>query len=327
MLKSEFKTVVTETRLKLEEYNEWRERYTKYAEDISCSLPFIKSMRGSFREWSPLRVYLNITNAKTAKNSGCFELRYMGQTVATLIVKKNKGLTLTTKGYDQSNLSNFDCTISLSNNIAWDSPKAAEFRSYFKHRTGARKTVNNKKNNEHRLESLFLTEFSKRKNKIIRNIKPVTFSTVRFPMPTPISASNHRIIKYSGYFGGGIDILTRTGTGGKATRLCIIELKDENTLKEPPKEVMKQAIAYTTFIRELLRSDAGTAWWKFFGFGGKIPDTLELYAACLMPSNSCNDYSFGDVKLDVEHDVIKLHYLYFREEDNTINFNPPDTTL
>jgi len=326
MLRSEFNTVVTETRLKLEENNEWRERYTRYAEDISRNLPFIKSMRRSFREWSPLRVYLNITKAKTAKNSVCFELRYMGQTVAKLIVNKNKGLTLTTKGYDQSNFSNFDCSISLSD-IDWDSPRATEFRSYFKHRTGARKTVNNKKNNEHRLESLFLTEFSKRKNKIIRNIKPVTFSTVRFPMPTPISASNHRIIKYSGYFGGGIDILTRTGTGGKATRLCIIELKDENTLKEPPKEVMKQAIAYTTFIRELLRSDAGPAWWKLLGFGGKIPDTLELYAACLMPSNSCNDNSFGNVKLDVEYDVIKLHYLYFKEEDNTFEFNLEDTTL
>lgn len=326
MSKSEFESVIQEARLKLEENTEWRERYTKYAEDISGNLPIIKSMRRSFHEWSPLRVYLNITNAKTTKNYMCFELRYMGQTVVKLIVNKNKELTLSTKGYDHTNFRDFNCTIRLSN-VGWDSNEATEFRRFFKQRIGTRNTENNKKNNEHRLESLFLTEFSKRKNKTLRNIKPVTFTTIRFPMPTPISASNHKIIKYSGYFGGGIDILTRTGTGGKATRLCIIELKDENTPKEPPKKAIKQAIAYTTFIRELLRSDAGSAWWKLFGFGGKIPDTLELYAACLLPSNSCNDYSFGNVMIDVEHDVIKLHYLYFIEEDNTITVNPQDTTL
>ena len=137
------------------------------------------------------------------------------------------------------------------------------------------------------------------------------------------------LLKYSGK-GGGIDILTRTGAGGKATRLCIMELKDENKKSEPPKDAMKQAVAYATFIRELLRSDAGEDWWKLFEFGGKIPRSLELYAACVMPSNDNNDYcSFRDMELNItENDTIKLHYLYFTEKkDGRITIEPGNTTL
>ena len=130
-----------------------------------------------------------------------------------------------------------------------------------------------------------------------------------------------------GIHGGGIDILARTGTGGKATNLCIMELKDENNKREPPKDAMKQAIAYATFIRELLRSDAGTAWWKLLGFGGKIPDMLELYTTCVMPSRLDNDYSFGNMVLNIEKDTIKLHYIYFTEENKRVNIKPGDTTL
>ena len=77
--KSEFLSVVEETRLRLKDNSEWRARYASYAEKISDNLCFIKSVRSSFHEWSPLKVYLNVTSAKTAKNSVSFELRYMGQ--------------------------------------------------------------------------------------------------------------------------------------------------------------------------------------------------------------------------------------------------------
>ena len=144
-------------------------------------------------------------------------------------------------------------------------------------------------------------------------------------MPTPISASKHKAIKYSGASGGGIDILARTGTGGINTYLCIMELKDENVKSEPPKDALKQSIAYATFIRELLRSDAGRQWWALFGFKGEIPEKLILYAACLMPSGACNDHSFKDMELEIEGDVIKLHYIYFVEKDNMITH--VDTSL
>lgn len=94
---------------------------------------------------------------------------------------------------------------------------------------------------------------------------------------------------------------------------------------EPPKDALKQAIAYTSFIRELLRSEAGQEWWTLFGFNGKIPKQLTLYAACVMPSSNCNDYSFRDMTLDIDGDTIKLHYVYFIEKNNKIT--EVDTSL
>ena len=327
VLKSEFMQVIEKTQLLLNSNSEWRERYAGYAEKIRHNSHFIENVRRSFREWSPLYVYLNITSAKAAKHSVGFELRYMGQTVANLKGNKDKKHKLsTTKKLEKTNRRDFDCNMCLLS-VDWDGYEAKQFRNHFKNWTGARKADSNKRNEEHRLQSLLLTEFSKTRSKALPHIKPVTIGRVRFPMPTPLSASYHKDIKYSRQHGGGIDILTRTGTGGKATRLCIMELKDENKKSESPKEVMKQALAYTTFIRELLRSDSGPAWWKIFGFGGNIPEPLELSAACVMPSNSNNDYSFRDMELNIEMDVIKLHYLYFTEENNKITIKPGEKTL
>lgn len=322
--KNEFMKVIQKTRELLEKNSEWRERYAGYAKNISDNSPTIKKIRSSFHEWSPLNVYLNISSAKSAKNSVGFELRYMGQTVAKLTGNSDKGHKLSTRGHEQENEDNFDCSIRLSG-ADWCGEDAKQFRNYFKHRTGARKD-GARGNEEHRLQSMLLTGFSRREDKIIRHIRPVTMGGVRFPMPTPISASNPKDIKYSKQHGGGIDILTRTGTGGKATHLCIMELKKKAEL---PRAAMKQAIAYATFIRELLRSDAAVAWWELFGFKGKVPKPLELYVACVMPSNDNNEYSFGNEELNIDGDTIKLHYLYFylTEGNDQIRIKPGDTTL
>lgn len=332
MTKNKFMQVIEETQSLLKENSEWRERYSGYADSISRNKPLIEIVRRSFHEWSPLYVYLNTTSAKNAKNSVSFELRYMGQTVAKLIANKDKKHKLSTKNsknkLEETNLRDFGCNLCMAA-ADWDGKPAIEFRKFFKDREGARETGSNKSNEEHRLESLLLTEFSKTKSqeKPLLRIQPVKIAKVRFPMPTPISASNHKAIKYSGIYGGGIDILARTGTGGKATHLCIMELKDKNEKREPPKAAMEQAIAYATFIRELLRSDTGVAWWKLFGFKGNIPEPLELYATCMMPSNHNNDYSFGNMELNIERDTIKLYYIYFTDEDGKIKIKPSDATI
>jgi len=328
MVYSEFMKAVEETRRLLKENSEWRERYVDYAEKIRSNTPSIISARSSFREWSPLKVYLNTTSAKGARDSVSFELRYLGQTVAELKGSKDKGFRLSAKRYERTNLRDFGCNICRSA-ADWRGEDSARFRKFFKDRKGPRIGGANRANEEHRLESLLLTEFSKTKSKEkpLLGIQPVTIAKVRFPMPTPISASNPRAIKYSGTRGGGIDILTRTGTGGSATHLCIIELKDENDRTEQPRVAMKQALAYATFVRELLRSNAGSAWWKLFGFRGGVPEQLKLYAACVMPSTKNNDYSFGRMELNIETDAITLHYLYFHDETDRIIIEPGKTTL
>lgn len=324
--KNEFMQVIKETRLLLQVKSEWRERYAGYAKNISANIPEIESARKRFREWSPLKFYLTVTEAKKAKHSVSFELRYMGQTVAKLTVNKDEIPKLSTryKYCEEANLRNFNWSISLPN-VDWRGEDAKEFRHFFKKREATR--VDGKRGNkEHYLESLLLTEFSKMKSegKPLLRIQPVKIAGVRFSMPTYIKASNHKKVDI-GY--GHIDILARTGTGGKATRLCIMELKDENKKGEQPKDVMKQAIAYATFVRELLRSNSGPDWWELFGFQGDIPEQLDLYAAIVMPSNKNNDTTFENMKLSIERDTIKLHYIYFTEEDGKIKIKPGEATI
>ena len=60
-------------------------------------------------------------------------------------------------------------------------------------------------------------------------------------------------------------------------------------------------------------------------FKCEVPTPLVLFAACVMPSNAGNDYSFKDVDLNIAGDIIKLHYSYFTVVNNTITC--VDTTL
>jgi len=99
---------------------------------------------------------------------------------------------------------------------------------------------------------MLLTEFSKKsgKDKVLCNIQPVKIAGIaRFQMPTPLYASDIKNVEFAKWEGGGIDILSRIGTGN-ATKLCIMELKDENAPKEPPTKAIFQGLAYATFIRE-----------------------------------------------------------------------------
>lgn len=313
-LKQEFAGVIDETRGLLTENPEWQARYRAYAEDIQANEGYIETVRSGFREWAPLMLYLNVSNAKRAKQHLIFELRYLGQTVAQLRYKTT--LLLDTAGYDALNQRDFGCTLS-AHGVPWDSSAAAAFRSFFKTRE-AQRNPDGKSNEEHRLESLLLGEFSKATGKSLPFIQPVRVAKLRFPMPTPIRASRHDQVKYSGPRGGGIDLFARMGKG-KGTSLAILELKDENTAKEPPRDALKQAISYAVFIRELLRSEAGPAWWRLFGFGGSIPDRLKLVAACVMPTGQYDDESFAGMELAVGKDIIQLHYIYFTEHQNAIS--------
>jgi hypothetical protein len=303
---------------------DWNSRYQKYAQSISSNLESIKANRRRLRQWQPFKFYLNTTNAQNAKSILRFDIRYLGQTVAELIIKGER-IAITTKpnktrNYEETNLRDFDCQIRLTE-TDWDSKEAHAFRSHFRKRDATRnKADSNKGNEEHRIESLLLSEFSKSKDKILPNIKPVTIGSIRFPMPTPISASKQGTIKYSKERGGGIDILARVGTGGRwGTYLCVIEVKDENVPSEPASHAIEQAIKYSVFMRELLRSDAGADWWKLLGLGDIVPDKLLIHAVCAMPDIPNADVSFAGQKVQVGNDEIQLDYIYFTETDNKID--------
>ncbi len=307
----------------LNKNSEWKNRYDGYADDILSNIDVIISNKKGFNQFSPLYFYISTTNAIKAKNNLVLDVRYMGQSVATLKANKNDTI-ISTKSYDKINDRDFDCKIKL-NNISWTDPQASTFRKFFKGRPILRNTANNKRNDEHHVESLLLTEFSKKAstNKAITGIQPIKIGGIRFGMPTPLSASNHKILKYSKQYGGGIDIFTRTGHGG-ATFLTVIEVKDQNNSKEPPKAALKQAIQYGVFIRELLRSKSGGKWYKIFGFKGKIPASLKIRVVCAMPDDIF-DTSFANDQYPIGNDYIECHYIYFKY--NNIQLSDFQTSL
>ena len=313
---------------------EWIDRYKKYANEISGNITMLKERKASFHKWNSLYVYLTTSEMKKG-GSISFSLRYKGQEVGKLVVKDE---IMCYPAYE-NNKKNFGYTPSFQSEFPWNSENAREFRKFFSSNNPTRIDCG-KKNDEHRYESMLLSYFEDRNKEIdaFKHIRPISvISGVRFPMPTPISASNKKAVTYSGTSGGGIDIFTRTGHG-KATYLNIMELKDENHKGEEPTVVIRQAIAYATFVLRLLRSESGAEWYKLFGFSSTLPDSIKVYATCLMPKGYCDDKSFANHKIYVDKtsdktsdilldnsDIIELHYMFFDEANNSI-FNV-DTSL
>ena len=313
MVKDNFEKVVKDVQSLLKKNTEWKKRYSDYAKSIEANIPIIKEQRKKFYQFTPLRVYITTSNLKNKKAD--FSVRYLGQEVAKLSVK-GENIILSTKGKEGNNTKHFGCNISV-NNENWTGKCASDFRKYFlnQYKNNIKRNDEGKQNEEHRIESLLLEEFSKRrtKSKSLTGIQPVKFVNACFPMPTPIKASKHNEIKYSADKGGGIDILARVNP----RKLCVIEVKDETVSTEPPIKAVEQAVAYATFIRELLRYDS--TWYKLFGFSGKLPKSLTILASCAMPYNEdLYDTSFDGQIIDIDGDKIELHYIYFEENNNII---------
>lgn len=316
-----FNTIIVNAEAALKDNNEWIERYAGYAQAINENIQKIKDKKKQFHQWYPLYLYMSVSSAKNNSESVKFNLRYCGQAVAAITVQ-GPNVLLSTKGYAEKNMRDFGCEIALGKETNWRSGSATRFRKHFLS-LPKRKNTDNKKNEEHRIESMLLTELSKKVGKYkistLHNMQPVKIAEIfRFQMPSPFSASKGEW-KYSADKGGGIDILARVGKG-KSTKLCVMEIKDEYSKREPPEKALKQGLIYATFIRALLRSDSGKQWWKVFGFSGDVPRPLILYVACVMPFNKDgeSDKFFVDKEVMLERDLFKLHYLYFEEENNRI---------
>ena len=68
MIKKEKLEEAIKITIKELEQDEWIDRYDKYA-DLMLKYEESKLQLGKkFREWEPLKFYLNVTNAKTSEN-------------------------------------------------------------------------------------------------------------------------------------------------------------------------------------------------------------------------------------------------------------------
>ena len=224
------------------------------------------------------------------------------------------------------------CPLKYKVPVDWDSAEASKFRAFFKHLSLETKT----KSPEHEVENALLQEFRKRigAEKTLHNIQPVLLHGNFFQMPTPLKASTH-IPTYAEHSGGGIDMLARIKSSEKGhTRLCVIEIKDENKPAESQEIAMSQAITYATFVAELLTRQPD--WMEFFmGHKTKLNrnsrclDKYDIEVVTIMPES--NTETFQDKILEIPGTDFKLHChsLYYNPQKflETHNFKFSGTFL
>ncbi|MBR5434770.1 MAG: hypothetical protein IK117_10095 [Bacteroidales bacterium] len=305
----------------------WKSIYERYANQIIKNEANYKANKKKFQVKKPLTAYSTIGKVKSDSKTCLYDLRFAGQSVGTISVKNdNVEFTVSDKEANYSkNKLNFEDSKAFKK-VAWKTDKDAQsFRRFF---YGLENSNTLKvKSQEHRLENLFLQEFSKKlraQNKLLCNIQPVRLGDLFFQLTTPLKASSHQPTisltkSENGANGGGIDILARTGNATNDVRLTIFELKDDNNPSEPQKDVMLQAMTYATFIAHLLRSESGKKWWKIFGFSVKgamegpidISQHIDLNVVSLMPSGDTQEGELTTIELPELNISLHPFTLYF----------------
>ena len=300
---------------------DWESQYIKYADNI-IKKGILKKGK-SFHVSRPLYVYSKVSNAE--KKEWHYDLRYEGQNVAEIIVDSNQKVYLTISNDTERKNKEYFNVDTPANTYDWNDPIAQKFRSAFKN--SVEKDLS--RSPERRIESQILTAMDAG-SKCIPNITPVKLFDAYFQMPTPLSASGLKEGKHCISISkpsGGIDILARARhQGEKGSRLCIIELKDENKVSEFQPIVMEQALTYATFIAYLLRSSAGQKWWNILREKNdtdadlkEVPVKLKIDVVTLMPidKNQTNE-TIGSFLLEDLNAILDCYTLYY---DDNLSFS------
>ena len=286
----------------------WEKKYCKYLAGTIQYKQGIADRRSKFHKWGGLSVYSSIGIAY--KNSSCFDIRYLGQSVGEIKVVNNNEVSLNINADHDSrsrkHFANYPDNIKIGKH-KWTSPVGRAFRKFFS------SSLEKQGHPEHRFENLLLREFHKssRIDKSITQIQPVTLvKDVFFQMPTPLTASKDEI-KYSETGKGGIDILARY-----KHHLTLFELKDEYKSSEGPDKVINQALAYATFIVELSKTEYGGLFWDLCGI--RDPKNRKYINVCILMPDPNDDSvpSFAGDEIEVPNSdfKFKLHYMFFDKE-------------
>lgn len=317
--------IINKTLEILKANSEWQVRYEGYLSDI-WSNPG-KTDKG-FVKPQGLSVYTTVGD----RNTKIYYLRFKGQNVGKVKVERNGKVTLQCLVEESTSHKIKGCPLKYKDVVDWNSDQATQFRAFFKSLSLETKT----KSPEHEVENALLEEFRKRigSKKILHNIQPVLLHGNFFQMPTPLKASTH-IPTYAEHSGGGIDMLARIKSSEKEhTRLCVIEIKDENKAVESQKVAMSQAVTYATFIAELLTMQHD--WMEFFmGHKTKLNrnsrclDKYDIEVVTIMPEG--NTETFQNEILEIPGTNFKLHChsLYYNPQKflETRNFEFSGTFL
>lgn len=295
----------------------WQQRYAGYMQAIQENLPRATAARKAFpRDIRPFHCYTKIGTLN--KNPCDFDLRFLGQSVGTLKSRRGKGQLVINDKTARANRKHFGCRLGGFTDDWATGAQAQQFREYFEN-LAQEDSSHQPESVEHMVESALFTELEKEAGatKELTGIQPVTVEGLRgtrFHMKTALSASNAvegRLPEVS-EDGGEIDIFCRWRRGNQS-RLTVIELKKD---RKQFQNVLRQAIAYAVFIRELARSPSGPDWMKFWRPRNKPWQgesfTINAVAAMPMPKRK-QDLSFAGMRLPVEGggptDFIELHWL------------------
>ena len=319
----EINQIIQSTIDRLSENKEWEERFQKYIQNITINHQ--KKRKRSFRKPEGLSLYSSVSSKGKS-----YDLRFKGQSVATVKETAAEKVKLSPKSYENQKYFQFDL---CNEEVDWDSTEASNFRSFFKKEslkfTTERPDADRKypKSKEHRVENCLLREFSKKLGieKALCNIQPIKLYNLFFQMPTPLKASTHD--PKQSVRGGGIDILARIKPQKGISRICVMEVKDENKPAESQATAMSQAVTYAVFIAYLLRSKSGQHWWNFFmersltetkgkdvTTRNKVPKPLHIDVVTIMPQGTTEEFCDVDILLDELDTTLHCHSLYYDGE-------------
>lgn len=318
--------IINKTLEILKANSEWQERYKGYLSDIWSNPDKIAK---GFAKPQGLSVYTTVGD----RNSKNYYLRFKGQNVGKIRVGRNGNVTLQCLVEESKSHEIKDCPLNYKEVVDWHSVKASDFRKFFLMELSQNTKT---KSLEHEVENALLVEFRKKigAEKVLHNIQPVLLHGNFFQMPTPLKASTHHP-EYVKHSGGGIDMMARIKTEGNChTRLCVIEIKDENKASESQKTAMSQAITYATFVAKLLTEQPD--WMEFF-MGHKTKrnrysrclDQFDIEVVTIMPEGITE--TFENKVLEVPGTNVKLHChsLYYNPHkfSETHNFEFSGTFL
>lgn len=129
--------------------------------------------------------------------------------------------------------------------------------------------IKNKENEQEKIESVLLSEFSKtsRGTKILPGIQPIRIGNLYPPLLIPVKSTKPDT-EY-------INILTRT----KVRKLTIIEVMRENQTSE---SAFIQATNKAVFLLNLMNSISGDKFYKIMGYHGKKTSRALNIKVCIV---------------------------------------------
>ena len=295
----------------LNKETEWQKRYKKYIDEVNVVLANPKANYRKFRTPEQLSRYSSVSR----RDGKTYDLRYEGKSMAVVRCDKNEKIYLTP---NEKNLSDIQFSEKYKKGNEWNSEYSKELRSFFKH-------INNGNDSqpEHKLENKLLRHFISRDKSF--HILPVQLYDCFFQMPTPLKASNHKQLPtYAKQSGGGIDILARVTPikrlDNEYSRLCVMEVKDQNVQRESQADAMGQAVAYAVFIAKLLRSKSGQDWYDFLmkrkekKKNGNVPENLHIDVVTVMTKGNTDEFCNEDLDVSELNTTLHCHTLYFDDK-------------